>query len=52
MQIMPDIFLKGTLSPQNSNSAMVPFLNGAPRKNLRHIEAVPMQKQDKCAQEY
>ena len=45
LQIMHIIFMTGALSTQQLNSPTVLSLNGAPRKNPRHPEAVPMHKQ-------
>ena len=50
MQIMIEIFLTGNLSPQNITSSMVTSFTDTPRNNLRHLEKVPMHKQEQCTQ--
>ena len=46
MHIMQDIYLKYSLSHQQITYSMLPSLTGVTRKNSRHLESVPMQKQE------
>ena len=52
MQIMQGIFITEDLTHQQLTSSMVPSLDGAPRNNLKHIEAVKTKKQEKFTQKY
>ena len=46
MHIMLEMYIKDGLSHQHITSSMLPSLTGVPKKNRRHLEAVPMHKQD------
>ena len=48
MQIMQEIYITDTLSHQYLAYSMVLSLADVPGKNLRFIEAVPIQKQEQC----
>ena len=52
INITKEIYLTGALSPQHLTSSMVPSLTGFPVNNPRHLEAVPIQKQEQFTQEY
>ena len=49
---MPEVFMTDIMSHQDLTYSMVHSFNGAPRNNNRHLEAVIMQKQEQCTQDY
>ena len=52
MKIMSEIYLADSQLHEHFVSSIVPLHTGVPRNNLKPQDTVPMQKQEKCTQEY